>query len=126
MPATVAKVIRGEDNWCLWKNDRMLGVDGVFAPFCFPFLVMVKGTSGSKSIFVARAFAEDVGQGTAPALASWAMVVGTDVIDYPRECTEKWIWEQQETHRKFKGIVVVEYRSIRKWVSYLSHEIMSM
>ena len=33
----VATVVGGGGNWCLWKKDGMVCVEGVVAPFCFPF-----------------------------------------------------------------------------------------
>ena len=33
----VATVVADEGNWRLWKNDGMVCVEGVVAPFCFPF-----------------------------------------------------------------------------------------
>ena len=38
VPTAVASVVGGDDNGRLWKKDGMVCVEGVVAPFCFPFL----------------------------------------------------------------------------------------
>ena len=38
---TVAMMIRDEGNMHLWKKDGMVGVDGIFTPFCFPLFVTI-------------------------------------------------------------------------------------
>ena len=37
MPTAVATVVGGGGNGRLWKKDGMVCVEGVIAPFCFPF-----------------------------------------------------------------------------------------
>ena len=37
VPTAVATVVGGDGNGRLWKKDRMVCVEGVDAPFCFPF-----------------------------------------------------------------------------------------
>ena len=37
VPMAVATVVGGDGNGRLWKKDGMVCVEGVVAPFCFPF-----------------------------------------------------------------------------------------
>ena len=37
VPTAVATVVGGDGNGRLWKKDGMMSVEGVIAPFCFPF-----------------------------------------------------------------------------------------
>ena len=43
-----------EGNLCIWKKDRMKGVNGVFAHFCFPICMIIKGRSDSMSMLVCK------------------------------------------------------------------------
>ena len=40
MPMAVATVVEGDGNGRLSKKDGMVCVEGVIAPFCFPFFGM--------------------------------------------------------------------------------------
>ena len=43
MPTVVTTVIGGDGNGRFWKMDGMVSVEGVVAPFCFPFFGTKKG-----------------------------------------------------------------------------------
>ena len=57
LPAAVATVFGGRGNGHLWKKDGM-EFDGVVAPFCFPFFIMVNGRLESTTMLVANAEVE--------------------------------------------------------------------
>ena len=43
VPTSVTTIVGGDDNGRLWKKDRMVSVECVVAPFCFPFFGTEKG-----------------------------------------------------------------------------------
>ena len=43
VPTVVTTVIGGDGNGRFWKMDGMVSVEGVVAPFCFPFFGTKKG-----------------------------------------------------------------------------------
>ena len=62
MPTVVTTVVGGDGNGCPWKKDGMVSVEGVVAPFCFPFFGTEKGWLELMSMLVAVEGAEVVGQ----------------------------------------------------------------
>ena len=49
MPAALPAVIVSEGNGHLCKNDGMVDIDGIFAPFCFSFFVTYMGDQSQQA-----------------------------------------------------------------------------
>ena len=68
MPTVVTGVVGGDGNGRRWKKDGMESVEGIVAPFCFPFFGTVYSGSESMCISIEGKGAENVGQELALAL----------------------------------------------------------
>ena len=59
--AAVATVFGGGGDGSLWKKDGMECDDGIVAPFCFPFFIMINGRSELTTMSVTGAEVEGGG-----------------------------------------------------------------